>query len=109
MKLMRLGPVGAERPVVRIDDTTYVDVSDAVTDYDEAFFGSGVLVVVAHPDLTARDAVDAVEQGFVGRERHPVGKAQVVVEHGGRVPVRPQQPLRVPRPRDGRGADQEAS
>ena len=41
MKLMRLGPVGAERPVVRIDDTTYVDVSDAVTDYDEAFFGSG--------------------------------------------------------------------
>ena len=43
MKLMRLGPVGAERPVVRIDDTTYVDVSDAVADYDEAFFGSGGL------------------------------------------------------------------
>ena len=43
VKLMRLGPVGAERPVVRIDDTTYVDVSDAVTDYDEAFFGSGGL------------------------------------------------------------------
>ncbi len=43
MKLMRLGPVGAERPVVRLDDTTYVDVSDAVPDYDEAFFGSGGL------------------------------------------------------------------
>ena len=43
MKLMRLGPVGAERPVVRIDDTTYVDVSDVVADYDEAFFGSGGL------------------------------------------------------------------
>jgi len=43
VKLMRLGPSGAERPVVRIDDTTYVDVSDAVTDYDEAFFGSGGL------------------------------------------------------------------
>jgi 2,4-diketo-3-deoxy-L-fuconate hydrolase len=43
VKLMRLGPVGAERPVVRIDDATYVDVSDAVPDYDEAFFGSGGL------------------------------------------------------------------
>lgn len=30
MKLMRLGPVGAERPVARIDGTTYVDVSDAL-------------------------------------------------------------------------------
>ena len=43
MKLMRLGPVGAERPVVRLDETSYVDVSDAVADYDEAFFGSGGL------------------------------------------------------------------
>ena len=41
MKLMRLGDVGSERPVVRVDETTYVDVSDVVTDYDEAFFGSG--------------------------------------------------------------------
>jgi 2,4-didehydro-3-deoxy-L-rhamnonate hydrolase len=43
VKLMRLGPVGAERPVVRVDQTSYVDVSDAVTDYDEAFFGSSGL------------------------------------------------------------------
>jgi 2,4-diketo-3-deoxy-L-fuconate hydrolase len=43
VKLMRLGPVGAERPVVRIDDATYIDVSDAVRDYDEAFFGSAGL------------------------------------------------------------------
>jgi 2-keto-4-pentenoate hydratase/2-oxohepta-3-ene-1,7-dioic acid hydratase in catechol pathway len=40
MKLMRLGPAGAERPVVRLDDTSYVDVSDVVDDFDEAFFGS---------------------------------------------------------------------
>jgi len=38
--LMRIGPAGAEKPVVRIDDTTYVDVSDVVGDFDEAFFGS---------------------------------------------------------------------
>ena len=40
MKLMRLGQVGAERPVVRLDETTYVDVSDVVDDFDESFFGA---------------------------------------------------------------------
>ena len=39
MYLMRIGPTGSERPVVRIDDTHYVDVSDVVGDFDEAFFG----------------------------------------------------------------------
>jgi 2,4-diketo-3-deoxy-L-fuconate hydrolase len=39
--LMRIGPPGAEKPIVRIDDTTYVDVSDIVNDYDEAFFAGG--------------------------------------------------------------------
>jgi 2,4-didehydro-3-deoxy-L-rhamnonate hydrolase len=43
VKLMRLGSVGAERPVVRLDETTYVDVSDVVDDFDEAFFGVGGL------------------------------------------------------------------
>jgi 2,4-didehydro-3-deoxy-L-rhamnonate hydrolase len=42
VKLMRLGPAGAERPVVRVDETTYVDVSDVVGDYDEAFFAGGL-------------------------------------------------------------------
>ncbi len=36
---MRIGPAGAERPIVRIDDDRYVDVSDVVTDFDESFFG----------------------------------------------------------------------
>jgi 2,4-didehydro-3-deoxy-L-rhamnonate hydrolase len=40
MYLMRIGPAGSERPVVRIDDTHYLDVSDVVGDFDEAFFGS---------------------------------------------------------------------
>ena len=43
MKLMRLGRPGAERPVVRVDEGSYVDVSDEVPDFDEAFFGSGGL------------------------------------------------------------------
>jgi 2,4-diketo-3-deoxy-L-fuconate hydrolase len=40
MYLMRIGPARSERPVVRIDDTRYVDVADVVGDFDEAFFGS---------------------------------------------------------------------
>lgn len=38
MKLMRLGPVGHEKPVVRVDDEHYVDVSDVAADFNEAFF-----------------------------------------------------------------------
>lgn len=40
MRLMRLGPAGAERPIVLIDDETYIDVSDVVADFDEHFFGN---------------------------------------------------------------------
>src|SRR3954449_950491 len=38
---MRIGAPGAEKPVARIDEETYVDVSDLVDDFDEAFFGGG--------------------------------------------------------------------
>jgi 2-keto-4-pentenoate hydratase/2-oxohepta-3-ene-1,7-dioic acid hydratase in catechol pathway len=39
MYLMRIGQPGAERPVVRIDLNHYIDVSDEIRDFDEAFFG----------------------------------------------------------------------
>ncbi len=42
MQLMRIGPAGGEKPVVRIDDVSYVDVSDVVVDFNEAFFGAGL-------------------------------------------------------------------
>ena len=56
MRLMRLGPVGAERPVVRIDDEQYVDVSDLVSDFDERFFADGGLSTLAEvvADRSAR-------------------------------------------------------
>jgi 2,4-diketo-3-deoxy-L-fuconate hydrolase len=41
MHLMRIGPPGAEKPVVRIDDDSYVDVSDLVTDFDATYFSGG--------------------------------------------------------------------
>ena len=43
MYLMRIGAPGAEKPVARVDDGTYVDLSDVVRDFDEAFFGDGGL------------------------------------------------------------------
>jgi 2,4-diketo-3-deoxy-L-fuconate hydrolase len=39
--LMRIGDPGREKPVVRVDDERYVDVSDVVSDFDEEFFGGG--------------------------------------------------------------------
>jgi 2,4-diketo-3-deoxy-L-fuconate hydrolase len=38
---MRIGPAGAEKPISRLDDDTYIDLSDVVTEFDEAFFGGG--------------------------------------------------------------------
>lgn len=47
MFLMRLGAPGAEKPVVRVDDQHYVDVSDIASDFDERFFRSGALNTLA--------------------------------------------------------------
>ncbi|GIJ44354.1 2-hydroxyhepta-2,4-diene-1,7-dioate isomerase [Virgisporangium aliadipatigenens] len=43
MQLMRLGRPGAERPVVRLDENRYADVSGVVRDFDGAFFDDGGL------------------------------------------------------------------
>ncbi|MEV6851811.1 fumarylacetoacetate hydrolase family protein [Actinoplanes sp. NPDC051411] len=49
MFLMRIGAPGAEKPVVRVDDEHYVDVSDLVHDFDERFFGDGGTARLAGP------------------------------------------------------------
>ncbi|WP_433508788.1 fumarylacetoacetate hydrolase family protein [Nonomuraea sp. CA-143628] len=49
MYLMRIGVPGAEKPVVRVDDTHYVDVSDLTPDFDERFFGAGGTALLAGP------------------------------------------------------------
>ncbi|AUS80315.1 hypothetical protein C1701_20475 [Actinoalloteichus sp. AHMU CJ021] len=43
MRLLRLGPVGAERPAVRADDGTTYDLSPVTADIDGAFLSSGGL------------------------------------------------------------------
>jgi 2,4-didehydro-3-deoxy-L-rhamnonate hydrolase len=39
--LMRIGAPGAEKPAARVDGEHCVDLSDVVTDFDEAFFAGG--------------------------------------------------------------------
>ena len=41
MRLLRVGTPGGERPALLVTDTTYVDVSDMVRDYDAEFFETG--------------------------------------------------------------------
>ncbi len=57
MYLMRIGQPGAERPVIRVDDDSYVDVSDIVPDYNETFFSTGMadLEVVVATRVAAGD------------------------------------------------------
>lgn len=66
MFLMRLGAAGSERPVVRVDDTTYVDVSDVTADFDERFFGSGGLEPLR---ATVDERVAAGRTSTFGKER----------------------------------------
>ncbi|WP_430867354.1 fumarylacetoacetate hydrolase family protein [Demequina aurantiaca] len=46
MRLVRVGPAGSETPGVLVDDDTFVDLSDVVGDFNEAFFGSGALATL---------------------------------------------------------------
>ncbi|AGL16584.1 fumarylacetoacetate hydrolase family protein [Actinoplanes sp. N902-109] len=62
MFLMRIGAPGAERPVVRLDDKHYVDVSDLVGDFDEKFFAAG-------GPATLTDAIASREVHEFGGER----------------------------------------
>jgi 2-keto-4-pentenoate hydratase/2-oxohepta-3-ene-1,7-dioic acid hydratase in catechol pathway len=66
---MRIGASGAEKPVVRIDDETYVDVSDVVTDFDESFFGSDGLDRI-RPAVAERAAAGQVTR-FAGERIGP--------------------------------------
>ena len=56
---MRLGAFGHERPVVRVDDNHYVDLSDVVTDFNETFFGSDGLARI-QPIVDERSAAGRV-------------------------------------------------
>ena len=43
MRLLRIGRPGAEKPAALVADDRYIDLSDVVDDFDEAFFAGGGL------------------------------------------------------------------
>lgn len=67
MKLVRIGPVGSEIPGVLVDENTFVDVSDVVRDYDEAFFGSGQLETLE--DIVQNRIADGAAEPIGNRRR----------------------------------------
>ncbi|SNX65860.1 2-keto-4-pentenoate hydratase/2-oxohepta-3-ene-1,7-dioic acid hydratase in catechol pathway [Streptomyces sp. TLI_55] len=78
MYLMRIGAPGAEKPVARIDDDTYVDLSDTVTDFDEAFFGSGGIDRV-RPLVAERVAAGQVSRFAGERVGAPIARPHQIL------------------------------
>jgi 2,4-didehydro-3-deoxy-L-rhamnonate hydrolase len=60
---MRIGLVGVEKPVVRIDDATYVDVSEVTGDIDGALLSDGLEALRV---IVAERVADGVVQRFAG-------------------------------------------
>jgi 2,4-didehydro-3-deoxy-L-rhamnonate hydrolase len=78
MYLMRIGPSGSERPVVRIDDTHYVDVADVINDFDEEYFGSGGLSGLR--DIVSERAAAGQLHEFAGeRIGAPIGRPHQIL------------------------------
>ncbi len=75
---MRMGAVGTEKPVARVDDETYVDLSDIVTDFDEAFFGSGGIDRV-RPVVTERAAAGRVSRFAGERIGAPIARPHQIL------------------------------
>lgn len=67
MRFLRLGEYGFEKPAALATETTYVDLSDVVTDFDERFFASGMLDAL-HPIVQER-----IERG----DTHPLAGIRV--------------------------------
>ncbi|MGP3968352.1 fumarylacetoacetate hydrolase family protein [Streptomyces sp. 6N223] len=78
MFLLRIGAVGTEKPVARIDDETYVDLSDVVTDFDEAFFGSGGIDRV-RPVVAERAAAGRVSRFAGERIGAPIARPHQIL------------------------------
>ena len=81
MQLMRIGAVGAEKPVARIDDETYVDLSDVVDDFGEDFFGGGGLAALG-PVVADRSAAGQVTRFAGERIGAPIARPHQILGIG---------------------------
>ncbi|MFH9735814.1 fumarylacetoacetate hydrolase family protein [Streptomyces sp. NPDC017260] len=81
MQLMRIGPSGHERPVVRVDEHTYVDVSDLVEDYNQAFFAAGGPRLLEEA-VAARRASGATHRFVTERIGAPIARPHQILGVG---------------------------
>ncbi|WP_432246195.1 fumarylacetoacetate hydrolase family protein (plasmid) [Arthrobacter sp. G.S.26] len=65
MRLVRVGAAGSETPGALIDDNTFIDLSDIVSDFNEAFFASGAIATL--PDIVAERIADGRGEALDGR------------------------------------------
>ncbi|MET0812823.1 MAG: fumarylacetoacetate hydrolase family protein [Microbacterium sp.] len=63
MKLVRIGAPGAEKPGLLVGDDRWIDLSDVVDDFDEAFFGGGGLARLASL-ASGREALPVGDERF---------------------------------------------
>jgi 2-keto-4-pentenoate hydratase/2-oxohepta-3-ene-1,7-dioic acid hydratase in catechol pathway len=61
---MRIGAPGSEKPVARIDDGSFVDLSDVVPDFNEEFFASDGLAAL--PSVIAERVAAGAVSRFAG-------------------------------------------
>ena len=78
MYLMRIGAPGAEKPVARIDDGSYVDLSDVVDDFNEGFFGDGGLDRI-RPVVAERAAAGQVSRFAGERVGAPIARPHQIL------------------------------
>lgn len=65
MRLVRVGAAGSETPGALIDDDTFIDLSDVVSDFNEAFFASGAIASL--PEIIASRIADGRGEPIDGR------------------------------------------
>jgi len=78
MRLIRIGAPGAESPAALADDENYVDLSDVVTDFDEAFFGSGGLETI-RPIVESRIASGDIRPLGGERVGSPIARPHQII------------------------------
>lgn len=78
MRLVRLGPVGAEVPGVLIDDDTFVGLADLITDFGEDFFRSGALATL-EAEVAARVASGRTERVDGRRFGAPIARPHQIL------------------------------
>jgi len=78
MRLLRIGAPGAEKPAALADEGRFVDLSDIVADFDEAFFASGGIERI-RPIVAERIAAGAVTEIGQRRLGSPIARPHQII------------------------------